>query len=330
MDPFTIIFLILAFIAILSKINKRNSSSTTTTSSGSGSLAIQDEYHTIEEVQEALRKTGLESCNLIIGIDYTKSNEEQGRQTFNGRCLHHLSEGNDILNPYEKVVSIVGRTLEKFDDDKLIPTFGFGDETTRDVAVFPFRPNDQDRPCFGVDEVLKEYRRITPYVRLSGPTNFAPIIDKAVEVVMEGGRGQYHILVIIADGLVVNEKETEEAIVRASDYPLSIIMVGVGDGPFDLMEDYDDGLPQRKFDNFQFVHWDEIARKARQNKASVDATFALHALMEIPQQYSAIKKLGLIGKKSPGFNPNVTNSIPQVNIRAPYATMYPPQSNTFM
>jgi len=53
--------------------------------------------------------------------------------------------------------------------------------TTTDRAVFAF--NECERPCHTFTEVLKRYREITPHVRLSGPTNFAPLIRKAVEIV---------------------------------------------------------------------------------------------------------------------------------------------------
>lgn len=39
---------------------------------------IADNYNSLEEVTEALARAGLESSNLIVGIDFTKSNEWTG------------------------------------------------------------------------------------------------------------------------------------------------------------------------------------------------------------------------------------------------------------
>ncbi len=125
---------------------------------------------------------------------------------------------------------------------------------------------------------------------MAGPTNFAPAIDAACNIVASSR--MYHILVIIADGQVTTPQATMDAILRAAALPLSIVVVGVGDGPWDMMEEFDDNLPERTFDNFQFVNFSDVVAK---NPANPDVAFAVAALQEIPEQFKAIRKLGYIG-----------------------------------
>lgn len=40
--------------------------------------AIEDRFHRIEDVQEALRQQGLESSQLVFGIDFTKVRVVEG------------------------------------------------------------------------------------------------------------------------------------------------------------------------------------------------------------------------------------------------------------
>jgi E3 ubiquitin-protein ligase RGLG len=72
------------------------------------------------------------------------------------------------------------------------------------------------------------------------------------------------------------------------------VLVGVGDGPWDMMRQFDDNIPSRAFDNFQFVNFTEImSRPVPASKK--EAEFALSALMEIPEQFKAAINLQLLG-----------------------------------
>ncbi|GFP88420.1 E3 ubiquitin-protein ligase rglg2 [Phtheirospermum japonicum] len=272
---------------------------------------IDDNYNTLDQVTDALARAGLESSNLIVGIDFTKSNEWTGARSFHRRSLHHIG---DEQNPYEQAISIIGRTLSKFDEDNLIPCFGFGDASTHDQEVFSFFPDD--RFCDGFEEVLSRYRELVPQLRLAGPTSFAPIIEMAITIVEQSG-GQYHVLLIIADGQVTRsvdtdrgqlspqEKKTVDAIVKASEYPLSIVVVGVGDGPWDMMREFDDNIPARAFDNFQFVNFTDIMSKNvdRSRKEAEFCTFSFNGntLLNIKRHWSSTFLVRLEGRVWIGF-----------------------------
>lgn len=52
----------------------------------------------------------------------------------------------------------------------------------------------------------------------------------------ESQRNQkYQICLILTDGLISDIEETKDAIVELSDYPISIIIIGIGEDDFEEM-----------------------------------------------------------------------------------------------
>lgn len=77
-------------------------------------LNVVDKYSSFDDLQRALRTCGLEAASLIIGIDFTKSNEWTGANSFNGKHLHSIDPKGEILNPYQQVIETMGKCLEVF------------------------------------------------------------------------------------------------------------------------------------------------------------------------------------------------------------------------
>jgi len=80
-------------------------------------------------------------------------------------------------------------------------------------------------------------------VLLSGPTYFSEVIGMAEAVATSQPFNQddqnYSVLLIITDGVINDMKRTIQAVCSASDKPLSIIIVGVGDADFGDMKTLD-------------------------------------------------------------------------------------------
>jgi hypothetical protein len=75
---------------------------------------------------------------------------------------------------------------------------------------------------------------------LFGPTHFSSILRAVLEYMKTTITFPlYHILMIITDGVIHDMSATIDLIVECSKYPLSIIIVGVGEEDFANMIELD-------------------------------------------------------------------------------------------
>ena len=199
-------------------------------------------------------RTGM-NINLTIGIDFTGSNGSYS----DPRSLHYLNNG---MNDYEKAIRSCGDILAYYDDDQLFPVFGFGfkfiDSSNYQSGVYnydnyPVNCNTSDPNIHLIDNVLKEYRQFITKVTLWGPTNFAPMINDLNREVKENLKNglvmHYNILLILTDGQINDMQDTIDGLVEASFLPISVIIVGIGNGNFgnmDILDADDNPLYDRR------------------------------------------------------------------------------------
>ncbi|OHS96833.1 Copine family protein [Tritrichomonas foetus] len=220
--------------------------------------------------------------NLITAIDFTASN----RDPCDPQSLHHLREG--FLNQYEQCIWAVGNVVCPYDSDQLFAVYGFGGKINGQVShCFPLTFDPSNPTVNGLPAIIAAYKNSLSVVQLSGPTLFAPVITSASEVALQSFQTSktYTILLIITDGVINDMRETVDAIVKASDAPLSIIIVGVGNANFDSMDQLDgDDHPlvstsgiRVKRDIVQFVPFNKY-------NGSNGVALAGEVLAEIPTQ----------------------------------------------
>ncbi|VFQ70923.1 unnamed protein product [Cuscuta campestris] len=181
--------------------------------------------------------------NFIVAIDFTASNGNPQTPS----SLHYIDPSGN-LNAYQRAITEVGEVIQFYDSDRCFPAWGFGGMTyTGSVShCFNLNGNPSTSEVQGVDGIMNAYSSALHHVTLSGPTLFSHVINSAANIAAQSLKNNHHkyfVLLIITDGIITDPQETKDAIVRASDLPLSILVVGVGTADFTQMEilDADNG-----------------------------------------------------------------------------------------
>lgn len=224
--------------------------------------------------------TGGCELELSIAIDFTGSNGDPRRHG----TLHFRHPDGVHLNDYEKAITAVGGVIARYDSDQKFPAFGFGAKYGGVIQhCFQIGASDE---LDGVGSVLDAYRSVFHTgLTMSGPTIFSEVINYTAaqarskhESSQRIGQQSYKILLILTDGEVTDLEETKRAIHGASDAPLSIVIVGIGNADFGAMQHLDDFQDSSGAgrDIVQFVQFSQHAN----NRAAL----ARATLEEIPDQ----------------------------------------------
>lgn len=182
---------------------------------------------------------GLE-INLVVGVDFTSSN----KPPYDQKSLHYINGLEP--NAYERAIRSCGNIIAYYDFDKRFPILGFGGIPQGGSTVehvFPLNYSS-DPSVSGINEMVQVYKDSLQKTQLYGPTLFSPLIQNTSKLARLKGDTSYFILLILTDGNINDMEETVDSIIEASNLPMSIIIVGIGNDDFSNMNTLDgDELP---------------------------------------------------------------------------------------
>ncbi|KAJ9464977.1 Protein BONZAI 3 [Diplonema papillatum] len=235
-------------------------------------------------------KGGFE-INLTICVDFSSSNGKPTDVT----SLHYSDPNRRLDNEYVKALKAVVKVLGEYDKDQAFPFYGYGarERTSMDPAasdIFPVTFDPHRVEVHGIEGIVDAYWKCLDRIEMAEPTRFKNCMDKAYHMA-SGKKESYQIVLFVTDGQISDLQAMVDVVVECATEPISVIIIGVGDGPFADMEYLDgddrplvssDGkMPNR--DLVGFVPFREFQDDPEQ--------LARETLKEIPKQFTKWAKL---------------------------------------
>ncbi|XP_062143737.1 protein BONZAI 3-like isoform X2 [Alnus glutinosa] len=224
--------------------------------------------------------------NFMVAVDFTASNGNPR----NPDSLHYI-DPSGRLNSYQRAIMEVGEVIQFYDSDKRFPAWGFGGKTSDGSLSHCFNLNGSASgyEVEGVEGIMAAYASALRNVALAGPTLFGQVINTAAQITSQSlsyTSNKYFVLLIITDGVLTDLQETKDALVRASDLPLSILIVGVGGADFSQMEVLDaDGGKRLESSTGRVATHDIVQFVPMQGVHSGQISVVQALLEELPRQF---------------------------------------------
>ncbi|KNA15153.1 hypothetical protein SOVF_100790, partial [Spinacia oleracea] len=259
----------------------------------------------VDKFSESVQHTFLDylaggcELNFMVAVDFTASNGNPRLPD----SLHYI-DPSGRPNAYQKAISEIGGVLQFYDSDKRFPAWGFGARPIDGPVSHCFNLNGSENYCEvdGIQGIMTAYTSALYNVSLAGPTLFGRVVTVAADIASQAlleGQQKYYVLLIITDGVITDLQETKDVIVKASDLPLSILIVGVGGADYKEMEFLDGDKGERlesttgrvaSRDIVQFVPFRDIQGE--------EVSVAQTLLAELPTQFLSYMRTRGIEPKS--------------------------------
>ncbi|KAH9688683.1 Branched-chain-amino-acid aminotransferase-like protein 1 [Citrus sinensis] len=191
----------------------------------------------------------------------------------------------------EEAITEIGEVIQFYDSDRRFPAWGFGGKTFDGTVSHCFNLNGRAGgfEVDGVEGIMAAYASALNNVSLAGPTLFGQVINTAARIAGQSlsyDRSKYFVLLIITDGVLKDLQETKDALVRASDLPLSILIVGVGGADFTQMEILDADNGRRLESSTDWVATRDIVQFVPMREVHSGQISVVQALLEeLPGQF---------------------------------------------
>lgn len=170
-----------------------------------------------------------------VFIDFSESKEENA---------HHLK--NKDTTVLEQLMSNFIDLLIPYNEDTFFRIYGYG-FNFKDKIIGDYDPNmfpinkKNDSPAIVNTDIHKFYNEFLKSINFGKQkTDISLILKKYNEIIKEDldedDIKEYNILLLFANYDIINEKELVKELILSSNLPASIIIVGLGKGPFSKLE----------------------------------------------------------------------------------------------